>query len=84
MKTFPTRKWSRYPYASCSTNNHDVEKSQSRWYVQVNPSKKKAKGKDHFSKKRKRGNDNKGSCFQMGTRHFALIVVRVEIRLRSV
>jgi hypothetical protein len=32
--------------------------------VQENPSKKKDKGKDHFSKKRIRGNEKKGSWFQ--------------------
>jgi hypothetical protein len=52
--------------------------------VQENPSKKKAKGKGHFSKQRKRGNDKKGSWFQDGNTHSALIVVRVDIRLRSV
>jgi hypothetical protein len=36
--------------------------------VQENPSKKKAKGKGHFSKQRKRGNDKKGSWFQDGNK----------------
>jgi hypothetical protein len=71
MKTFSTDKtgkWSMYPCASCGTSNHDMEKCQRRQSVQDNPSKKKAKGKDHFSKQRKRGNDKKGSWFQDGNK----------------
>ena len=53
-----------YPCASYGTSKHDVEKCRRRQYVQENPSKKKAKGKDNLSKQRKRGNDRKGSWFQ--------------------
>jgi len=36
--------------------------------MQENPSKKKAKGKGHFSKETKRGNDKKRSWFQDGNK----------------
>jgi len=36
--------------------------------VEENPSKKKAKGKGHFSRQRKRGYDKKGSWFQYGNK----------------
>ena len=36
--------------------------------MKVNPSKKKDKGKDHFSKQGKRGNNKKGSWFQYGNK----------------
>ena len=64
MKTFSTDntgKWPMHPCVSYVTSNWDVEEFRRRQTVQVNPSKKKVKGKDHFSKQRKRGNDKKGS-----------------------
>jgi hypothetical protein len=73
MKTFPTSKidkdiWSMYPCASYGTSNHNMEKCRRRKFVQENSSKKKAKGKAHFSKQRKRGNDKNGSWFQDGNK----------------
>jgi hypothetical protein len=60
MKMFPIGKWSMYPCALCGTSNHDMKKCQRRQSMKENPSKKKVKDKDHFSKKRKKGNDKKG------------------------
>ena len=87
MKTFSidnTGKWPMYPCASYGTSNCDVEKCLRRQSVQVNPYKKKAKGKDHFSKKIKGGMITRDRVSKIGTRHSALIVVRVDIILRSV
>jgi hypothetical protein len=67
VKTFPTGKigvWCTHPYASCGTSNHNMVKCQRRQSMQENPSKKKAKGKSHFSRQRKRGNDKNGSWFE--------------------
>jgi hypothetical protein len=67
VKTFPTGKigiWSTYPCASCGTSNHNMVKCRRRQSMQEKPSKKKAKGKNHFLRQKKRGNDQKGSWFQ--------------------
>jgi hypothetical protein len=68
MKTFPIGKWSMYTCASCGISNHGVEKCQRRQSMQDKPYKKNSKGKDHFLKKKKRGNDKKGSWFQDGNK----------------
>jgi hypothetical protein len=63
VKTFPTGKigiWSTYPCVACGTSNHNMVKCRRRQFVQEKPSKNKSKGKSHFSRQKKRGNDHKG------------------------
>jgi len=77
IKTLPTGEWSSYPCDSYGTRNHDEEKCRRIQYVKVNPSKY---NEDHFSGQKKWGLIWR----DRGTRHSALIVVRVETRLKSV
>jgi hypothetical protein len=73
VKTFPTGNicinvWSTYPCASYGASNHNMVKCRRKYSLQENPSKKKAKGKCHFSRQRKRGNGKKGLWFQYGNK----------------
>jgi hypothetical protein len=89
VKTFPNSKmdkniWCMYPCASCGNSNHNMDTCRRRQFVQENPSKKKAKGKGHFSKQRKRVMTRRDHDSKVGKRYSDLIMVRVDIILRSV